>query len=191
MVWSKAWTLHLPQCSAAWAYQMRLNSLHSLPGNSYRICLSFFFLMTNWEQDVILNTSDCWFSLPHFLIKFYLISLSILINCLLDNVWILSGEVTCLSLIGVKGLLLFPRLTYQLKPNSMESFIFWHGHKDLLEVELEFFSASFLLICNKSSTNVELLLLSVFCWFLFLLQCLLQLWELLSRAFNSGKENKE
>ena len=54
-------------------------------------------------------------------------------------------------------------LTYQLKPNSMESFIFWHGHKDLLEVELEFFSASFLLICNKSSTNVELLLLSVFC----------------------------
>ena len=56
-----------------------------------------------------------------------------------------------------------PRLTYQLKPNSMEFFIFWHGHKDLLEVKLEFFSASFLLICNKSSTNVELLLLSVFC----------------------------
>ena len=108
LVWSRAWTLHLPQCSAAWAYQMRLNSLHSLPGNPYCICLSFFFLMTNWEQDLLLNTSDCWFSLPHFLIKFYLISLSILIHCLLDNVWILSGEVTCLSLIGVKGLLLFP-----------------------------------------------------------------------------------
>ena len=30
--------------------------------------------------------------------NFYLISLSILITCLLDNVWILQGEVTCQSL---------------------------------------------------------------------------------------------
>ena len=36
--------------------------------------------------------------------NFYLISLSILITCLLDNVWILLGEVPCLSLIEVKGL---------------------------------------------------------------------------------------
>ena len=36
--------------------------------------------------------------------NFYLISLSILITCLLDNIWILLGEVTCLSLIEVKGL---------------------------------------------------------------------------------------
>ena len=34
----------------------------------------------------------------------YLMSLSILITCLLDNVWILQGEVTCLSVLGVKGL---------------------------------------------------------------------------------------
>ena len=34
----------------------------------------------------------------------YLISFSILITCLLDNVWILKGEITCSSLPGVKGL---------------------------------------------------------------------------------------
>ena len=33
-----------------------------------------------------------------------MISLSILITCLLDNVWILQGEVTCESLLEVKGL---------------------------------------------------------------------------------------
>ena len=108
LVWSRAWTLHLPQCSAAWAYQMRL-TVYTICQAIHTASVSLsFFLMTNWEQDLILNTSDCWFSLPHFLIKFYLISLSILIHCLLDNVRILSGEVTCLSLIGVKGLLLFP-----------------------------------------------------------------------------------
>ena len=31
-------------------------------------------------------------------------SLSILITCLLSNVWILLGEVTCLSLLGVEEL---------------------------------------------------------------------------------------
>ena len=36
--------------------------------------------------------------------NFNLISLSILITCLLDNVWILWGEVTSQSLLGVKGL---------------------------------------------------------------------------------------
>ena len=35
----------------------------------------------------------------------YLICLSILITCLLDNVWILQGEVRCESLLGVKGLI--------------------------------------------------------------------------------------
>ena len=35
--------------------------------------------------------------------NFNLISLSVLITCLLDNVWILSGEISCLSLLGVKG----------------------------------------------------------------------------------------
>ena len=34
----------------------------------------------------------------------YLMSLSILITRLLDNVWILEGEVTCSSLLGVKRL---------------------------------------------------------------------------------------
>ena len=36
--------------------------------------------------------------------NYYLISLNILITCLLDNVWISLKEVTCLSLLGVKGL---------------------------------------------------------------------------------------
>ena len=34
----------------------------------------------------------------------YLIRLSILITYLLDDVWRLQGEVTCSSLLGVKGL---------------------------------------------------------------------------------------
>ena len=37
--------------------------------------------------------------------KFYLISLSTLITRLLENVWLLYGEVTCSSLVGVKGCL--------------------------------------------------------------------------------------
>ena len=35
----------------------------------------------------------------------YLMNLSILTTCLLDNLWILWGEVKCLSLLGVKGLI--------------------------------------------------------------------------------------
>ena len=35
---------------------------------------------------------------------FYLIGVSILITCLLDNVWILKGEATCSSLQGVKSI---------------------------------------------------------------------------------------
>ena len=48
-----------------------------------------------------------WISYKNLVLEqnnFYLISLSILITCLLDNVWILLGEVTCESLLGVKGL---------------------------------------------------------------------------------------
>ena len=37
--------------------------------------------------------------------NFYLISLSILITCLLDNVWVFKGEITCQPLLGVKGYL--------------------------------------------------------------------------------------
>ena len=36
--------------------------------------------------------------------NFFLISLNILITCLLDNEWILQGEVACQSLLGIKGL---------------------------------------------------------------------------------------
>ena len=36
--------------------------------------------------------------------SFSMISLNILIICLLNNVWILLGEVSCQSLLGVKGL---------------------------------------------------------------------------------------
>ena len=40
--------------------------------------------------------------------NFFLISLSVLITCLLDNAWILLGEVACQSLLGVKGLNTLP-----------------------------------------------------------------------------------
>ena len=36
--------------------------------------------------------------------NFYLIHLSILITCLLNNEWIIQGEFTCYALLGVKGL---------------------------------------------------------------------------------------
>ena len=36
--------------------------------------------------------------------NFYLISLSILIACWLNNVWILWGEVTYKSILGLEGL---------------------------------------------------------------------------------------
>ena len=48
-----------------------------------------------------------WISFENLLldhdINFYLISLSILITCSLDNVRPLKGVVTCWSLLGVKG----------------------------------------------------------------------------------------
>ena len=46
--------------------------------------------------------------------NFYLIHLSLLITCLLNNVWVLLGEVTCLSLSGIRGLrgFIFPGLTF-------------------------------------------------------------------------------
>ena len=45
----------------------------------------------------------------------FLISLSILITCLLDNIWILLGEVAYWSLLGVKGLMV-ANLNYQIHP---------------------------------------------------------------------------
>ena len=36
--------------------------------------------------------------------NFYLVHLSILFTCLLESAWMLLGEVTCKSLLGVKGL---------------------------------------------------------------------------------------
>lgn len=46
-------------------------------------------------QNLVLNQDN----------EFYLISLSTLITRLLENVWLLYGEVTCSSLVGVKGCL--------------------------------------------------------------------------------------
>ena len=51
----------------------------------------------------------------------YLISLIILMTCLQDNVWISEGKVTCLSILGFKGLkaflasLISPLYNYFLK----------------------------------------------------------------------------
>lgn len=79
-------------------------------------------------------------------------------------------------------------LTYQLTPNSMDSFNFWHGHMYLfLDFELQLLSFSCLLLLKISLTN-GLLLESPFCWLLFLLQFRLQLSELFSTAFNSREK---
>lgn len=75
--------------------------------------------------------------------------------------------------------------TYQLKPNSMESFNFWHGHVNLLlDFELEFFSFCCLLLLKISSTSEDLFK-SPSLWLLFRLQFLLQ--ELSSIDFNSER----
>lgn len=79
-------------------------------------------------------------------------------------------------------------VTYQLKPNFMDSFNFWHGHICLfLDFELELLSLSCLLRL-KISFNNELFLESLFLWLLFLLQLCVQLSELFSTAFNSRKK---
>ena len=46
--------------------------------------------------------------------NFFLISLSILITCLLSNVWILLGKVICSSLVGV-SIVLHQFVTYPSK----------------------------------------------------------------------------
>ena len=48
-----------------------------------------------------------------------LISMSILITCLLDDVWISLGEVTCLSLVGFKGLALRPLSLHLTSPHNI------------------------------------------------------------------------
>ena len=56
----------------------------------------------------------------------YLIILSILIICLLDNLWLLKGEVKYESQLGVKGLKLSLKQVHQpdidITPNSLHSF---------------------------------------------------------------------
>ena len=56
----------------------------------------------------------------------YLIILSILIICLLDNLWLLKGEFTYESPLGVKGLKLSLKQVNQpdidITPNSLHSF---------------------------------------------------------------------
>ena len=56
----------------------------------------------------------------------YLIILSILIICLLDNLWLLKGEVKYESPLGVQGLKLFLKQVHQpdidITPNSLHSF---------------------------------------------------------------------
>ena len=52
--------------------------------------------------------------------NFYLINLSILVTCLLDNVWILQGEVTHQSLLGVKGLIIIVYLIYIIFSSNAE-----------------------------------------------------------------------
>ena len=58
---------------------------------------------------------------------FYLISLSVLITFLMDNVWMLWGEVTCQSLPVVKGLITTPlppplaKMQGDIKLNKIQS----------------------------------------------------------------------
>ena len=44
--------------------------------------------------------------------SFYLISLNFLMTCFLNNVWILLGEVSCKSLLGVEGLSSCPEFMF-------------------------------------------------------------------------------
>ena len=52
--------------------------------------------------------------------NFHLISLSILFTCVQVNVWILQGEVTCQSLLGVEGLTNRFHVTVCLLSNSSQ-----------------------------------------------------------------------
>ena len=56
--------------------------------------------------------------------NFYLISLNLLVTCLLDNVRILWGEVSCWSLLGVKGLRKI-RSIQQSEQKQFINFYFW------------------------------------------------------------------
>ena len=60
--------------------------------------------------------------------SFYLRSSNILFTCLLNNVWITQGEVSCLSLLGVKGLTFihFPEVLEKLVSLSQVQFLL-HG----------------------------------------------------------------
>ena len=53
-------------------------------------------------------------------INFYLICLSILITCLLGNVWRLLGEVSFESLLEVKGLT--PKIQFKILPTYCHTF---------------------------------------------------------------------
>ena len=59
--------------------------------------------------------------------NFYLINLSILVTCLLDNVWILQGEVTHQSLLGVKGLIIIVYLIHIIFSSNAEPRLCFHS----------------------------------------------------------------
>ena len=61
--------------------------------------------------------------------NFYLISLSFLITCLLDNVWVFKGEITCQPLLGVKGLSIELHL---YSCNVLNMYMYWLGQVGVL-----------------------------------------------------------
>ena len=71
------------------------NSVRKL---AWRVEKLFFTLCSkSWSYNLVLDQGN----------NFYLISLNIFISCLLFNVGISQGEVSCWSLLGVKGLIRF------------------------------------------------------------------------------------
>ena len=132
--------------------------------------------------------------------NFYLISLSILITCMLDGLWIFWGEVTCQSLLGVKGLRTgndflrtYPYVhklaVYWQKPNVNFFLIFLFS----CVVKLNFFSCGIYFISLEGpqlSWDVDITIHSLkqICWWLWIYEnhiCELWFYEMNMKAISA------
>ena len=92
--------------------------------------------------------------------NFHLISLSLLITCLLDNVWILQGEVPCQSLLGVNWLKVNKKETpYMAKKRKEQGFDVMIS---LITLPFNFFNIPCGLV-NPLTPNVSLVILLTVC----------------------------
>ena len=113
--WKGAWCLQCSQRGMVLSLLSGSNSLFSPLAATHSLKVSCKNLVLNQDKNL------------------YLIYLSILITCLLDSGWILKGEVTCESLLGVKGLNLCSErrfLYLQLVVISVDHFMISSGWKN-------------------------------------------------------------